>query len=94
MVCLSQPLGEEAKSVELWDMSAVREGKLVLLGRFLPETDVRFAHITPRGESVCIGIAGVAEVIFLRVCGHDTKRERDEECIEAKVKIDPECYKD
>ena len=94
MACLSQPLGEEAKSVELWDMSSVREGKLVLLGRFLPETDVRFAHITPRGNSVCIGIAGVAEVIFLRVCGHDRKRERDEEYIETKVIIDPNSYKD
>ena len=94
MVGLSQPIGEESKSLELWDMSAVREDKVTLLGRFLPETDVRFSYLTPNGDSVCIGIAGVAEVVFLRVCGHDRKKEREEECIETKVIIDPEQYKD
>ena len=72
----------------------MRKGKLMLLGRFLPETDIRFSYLTPFGDSVCIGIAGVAEVIFLRVCGHDRNRERDEECIETKVIIDPNSYKD
>ena len=87
-------MGEESKSIDLWDMSEVRKGKLMLLGRFLPETDVRFSYLTPRGDSVCIGIAGVAEVIFLRVCGHEWKRERDEECAETKIIIDLKSYKD
>ena len=75
-------------------MSAVREGKIKLLGRFLPETDFRFFYLTPKGDAICIGIAGVAEVVFLRVCGDNLKKEREEECIETTVVIDPEQYKD
>lgn len=93
MIGLSQPLGEESKAIELWDMAEVKKGKTTLIGRFLPETDIRFSHLTPNGDSVCIGIAGTAEVVFLKVCGDELKKEREEDCIETKVIVDVEQYK-
>ena len=86
-------MGEESKALDLWDMSQVRKGKLTLLGKFLPETDVRFSHLTPDGNAVVVGIAGISEVIFLRVCGDEWKKEREEDCQESKIVVDPEQYK-
>lgn len=74
-------------------MSEVKQGKFTLIGKFLPETDIRFSYLTPDGNSICIGIAGVAEVIFLRVCGEESKKERQEDCKETKIVIDAEQYK-
>ena len=94
MLGLSQPLGEESKSIEFWDMSDVRKGNIVLLGRFIPETDVRFSYITPNGDSACVGISGVSELVLLRLCGTDLKKEREEKCIETTIVVNPEHYKD
>ena len=66
----------------------------MLLGRFIPDTDVRFSYITPNGNSACVGISDVPELVFLRLCGTDLKEEREEKCIETKIVVNVEDYKD
>ena len=76
---------EEAKAIEIWDMSRVKEGKISLSAKFLPETDVRFNHLTLDGNAVVVGIAGMDGLVFLRMCGGEKQKKRPENCIETKV---------
>eukprot|EP00112_Aurelia_sp_Birch-Aquarium-sp1_P014005 Seg2999.2 transcript_id=Seg2999.2/GoldUCD/mRNA.D3Y31 product="hypothetical protein" protein_id=Seg2999.2/GoldUCD/D3Y31 len=85
LICLSQPMQEESKAIDIWDMSEVKEGKVTLLAKFLPETDVRFNYLTSDGNAVAVGIAGMDGLVFLRMCGGEKQKKRPENCIETKV---------
>ena len=87
---MSQAVYEDAKSLELWDLSNINEKKLVKLGSFLPETDLRFYHLTLNGDCVCAGMQNTAELVFLRLCGEKQRKTRVENCTELKVVFEAE----
>eukprot|EP00112_Aurelia_sp_Birch-Aquarium-sp1_P013772 Seg2938.2 transcript_id=Seg2938.2/GoldUCD/mRNA.D3Y31 product="hypothetical protein" protein_id=Seg2938.2/GoldUCD/D3Y31 len=87
MLCISQVVREESKALDLWDMSKVKDGKLSLLGRFLPDSDTRFNYLTFDGSSVCCGLSGVDELVFLQVCGEGERKKRKEQCVKSKIKV-------
>ena len=87
MLCISQVVREESKALDLWDMSKVNDGKLSLLGRFLPDSDTRFNYLTPDGSSICCGLSGVDELVFLQLCGEGERKKRKENCIKSKIKV-------
>ena len=85
MICASQPQTGGSKSIDIWDVSKVKQGSIQLVGRFLPDTDVRFYYLTTDGKAACVGVAGTEELIFLRVCGEEKQKKRTENCVETKV---------
>lgn len=87
MLGISSPLTDQSMTLELWDMSKVKEGKLTILGRFIPESSLRFSYLTGDGRSVCCGFTGLDGIVFLRVCGDDEEFKTDKECIEVSVDL-------
>eukprot|EP00794_Sanderia_malayensis_P010241 gene10241-11291_t len=76
VMSMSHPTGEGAKALELWDLSGLKKNRIQLLGRFLPETDLRFSHMTTDERCVVTGMTGTEELVFLRMCGDERKLER------------------
>ena len=73
--------------MDVYDMSHVKDGRLTLLGKFHPETDLRFYQLTLDGRCVCAGIAGTEELVFLRLCGEEQNKKRKKNCQDVKIVI-------
>eukprot|EP00794_Sanderia_malayensis_P011740 gene11740-12960_t len=82
---MTHPTGEGAKALELWDLSGLKENRMQFLGKFLPETDLRFIHMTTDERCVVTGIAGTEELVFLRMCGDEPRLERPENWTEKTI---------
>lgn len=87
MLCISTPMGEVLKALELWDMSKVKEGKMALLARFVPESFLRFSYLTVDGRFVCCGFTGTEGIVFLSLCGDDPHFKKDKECVEKTIDL-------
>ena len=82
----SRAFQEQIQAIELWDTSRVKsEGKFTLIGRFLPDTGVGFCHATIDATSIVVGIAGTADIVFLKPCGSGKAEEKSEKCIDLIV---------
>ena len=87
MLCVSTPMTEQLMTLELWDMSKVKDGVMVLLARFIPESFLRFNYLTGDGQLICCGFTGAEGVVFLRLCGDDYELKKDKKCIDVKVDL-------
>ena len=82
----SNAFQEQVQAIELWDTSRVKsEGKFALIGRFVPETDARFCYTTFDASSLFIGIANIADIVFLQPCGSEKTEKKSDECMEVKI---------
>ena len=90
MLCRGQALNDQPIVLDLWDMSKVRDHKLTLIGKFLPDSNLRFSHLTLDGKSVCCGFSGVDGLVFLRLCGEIQSFERRVDSCEVRVRLPDE----
>ena len=87
MLCTSSAMGEQLKALEVWDMSKVKEGKMTLLARFVPESFLRFSYLTVDGRFVCCGFTGTEGIVLLSLCGDDPDFKKDKECVNMTIDL-------
>ena len=87
MLCISSPMTEQLKALEIWDMSKVKEGQMTMLARFVPDSFLRFNYLTADGRMVCCGFTGAAGVVFLSLCGHESNLKKDKECVDVTIDL-------
>ena len=87
MLCSSMPMQEQLKALEVWDMSSVREGRMTMLARFIPESFLRFSYLTKDGGMICCGFTGAEGVVFLSLCGKDSDLKKDHKCVELTIDV-------
>ena len=56
-------------------MSNVKNGNIKFIGQFTPETEPKFWFLSPDGQSVAVGVSGIADVVFLTPCGESKELE-------------------
>ena len=76
-----RPGGDFVKCLDLFDLSALRNNNnnsgaggcegaqpINLVASLKPETDARFNYLTPDGQTLCVGLAGIDGVTFFEKC--------------------------